>query len=220
MKRIYKDIILSTEYKKCVDKFTGDHEPYKSDNKFGKQHYLDIKMSLFHCQNGLCAYTEEKLCDEELFDSSKWVDGKYIELSDNIYTRGDLEHFNPELKETKGWLWDNLLMIDSNVNREKRAKPINPILKPDSATYDENKYLSYNHKINQFYPNDLLTDKEKKDVKYMIETLGINNVVRRNDLIKELVEAHKYGLLEFEEEPKEYITAWKMTKQNLKKASQ
>lgn len=215
MKRIYKDTILSTKYKEWVDSFTGDHEPYKSDNKSGKEYYVDIKMNLFHCQNGLCAYTEEKLCDESLFDKSKWVDGKYIGLSDKDYTRGDLEHFNPKLKSKKGWLWDNLLMIDSNVNREKRAKPVNNILKPDSVDYDENKYLSYDHETNIFYPNNLLTKDEKKDVDDMIRTLGINSVVRRKDVIKVLVVAHEAGMLEVEEQPKEYITACNMTVRNL-----
>jgi len=216
MKRIYKDTILSTKYKECVDSFEGNHEPYKSSNKFGKEHYIDIRMNLFYCQNGLCAYTEEKLCDESLIKESNWVDGKHIGLIDDEFTYGDIEHFDESLKPTQGWLWDNLFMVQGDINRRvKHTKPVKYILKPDSTDYDENIYLSYNHKIDQFYPNDSLTDEEKIDVKYMIETLGINKVIRRKDLIKELVEAHKYGLLEFEEEPKEYTTAWNMTVRNL-----
>lgn len=212
MKRIYKSTILSTEYKDWVDSFTGEHEPYGAKNK----HYFDVRMSLFYCQNGLCAYTEEILCDESLLNVSNWTDGKHIALIGNEFTYGDVEHFDESLKPTKGWLWDNLFMVQGDINkRVKGRKGVKYILKPDSPDYDEYKYLSYNHDADVFYPNDALEPDEKEDVEYMITTLGINKVVRRKDLIKELVVANEVGLLDDLPNPIEYITAWNMTKNNL-----
>lgn len=212
MKRIYKSTILSTKYKNWVEAFTGSHDKYSASNKY----YFDVRMSLFYCQNGLCAYTEEKLCDKSLIDLSKWVDGKHIGLTGNEFTFGDVEHFDESIKPTKGWLWDNLFMVQGDINkRVKHTKAINYILKPDSTDYDENKYLSYNHKTDVFYPNDSLSPTEKVDVEYMITTLGINKVVRRKDLIKELEVAIELDLLDALPNPIEYITAWNMTIDNL-----
>jgi len=211
MRKIDKRKILSKEYFKWMDELE-EAKKYSSSHKYIK----DIKMNLLYCQNGLCAYTEELLCDLELLEESCWKDDRYVKsLEDEDLINGDLEHFDCTLKEKQAYLWDNLFMANSNINcRVKGTKPINPILKPDSEDYDPFKYLEFDDKINKFLPNINLSPKEKQDVAEMIETLGINkNSFKRAKQIKDLKED-----FEFEsdlEEPHEYITSWKMTKENL-----
>ena len=127
MKKIDKSKILSKEYFKWMKELK-EHPKYSSSHKY----ISDIKMNLLYCQNGLCAYTEEQLCDLELLKYSCWEDGRYIKsLKDEDLVNGDLEHFDCTLKEKKAYLWDNLFMANSNINcRVKGTKPINPILKP------------------------------------------------------------------------------------------
>jgi len=214
MKKIDKSKILSKEYLEWMEALKEKHPEYKSSHKYIR----DIKMNLLYCQNGLCAYTEEQLCDLELLKESCWKDGRYVQtLEDEDLVNGDLEHFDCTLKENQAYLWDNLFMANSNINcRVKGTKPVNPILKPDFESYDPFKYLEFDDKINKFLPNINLAEQEKLDVAEMIETLGINkNSFKRAKQIKDLKED-----FEFEEdlqEPYEYSTSWKMTLENLKK---
>lgn len=208
MQKIDKNSILSTHYKSWLDEVRGNHPSYKSDFK----HVKDIKMSLLVCQNGLCAYTEELLCDPSLITSDNWSDGKYITALDNQnLVNGDLEHFDCSLKEDHGYLWDNLFMVNSNINcRVKGSKSINSILKPDTVNYDPYKYLQFDDVLNLFIPCDNLPENEKIFVKDMIITLGLNsNGFKRAKQIKSLKEDFELGLLL--NEPNEYITSWKMT---------
>ena len=170
MKKIDKSKILSKEYEKCMNELEG--RKYSSSHKYIK----DIKMNLLYCQNGLCAYTEELLCDLTLLEESCWQEGRYIHsLEDKNLINGDLEHFDCTLKDTQAYLWDNLFMVNSNINcRVKGTKQINPILKPDAKDYNPFKYLEFGDKINKFLPNINLSAQEKLDVTEMIETLGIN----------------------------------------------
>ncbi len=210
MKKIDKSKILSKEYWKCMNELEG--VKYSSSHKYIK----DIKMNLLYSQNGLCAYTEELLCDLTLLEENCWQKGRYIHsLADENLINGDLEHFDCTLKDTQAYLWDNLFMVNSNINcRVKGMKPINPILKPDAKDYDPFKYLEFDDKINKFLPNINLSAQEKLDVTEMIETLGINkNAFKRAKQIKDLKEDFE---LELDlEEPHEYITSWKMTRENL-----
>ena len=67
MRKIDKSEILSTIYKKWeegLEKNNQQHPKYDKTTRF----YEDIVMNLYYCQNGLCAYTEQILADEELFD--------------------------------------------------------------------------------------------------------------------------------------------------------
>jgi len=213
MKKIDKSKILSKEYLAWMEALKEEHPKYPNSRKYIK----DIKMNLLYCQNGLCAYTEEELCDLKLLEESCWQEGRYMHsLEDESLINGDLEHFDCTLKDTQAYLWDNLFMVNSNINsRIKGTKQINPILKPDDKNYDPFKYLEFDDKINKFLPNINLSVEEKKDVAEMINTLGINkNDFKRAKQIKELKED-----FEFEsdlEEPHEYITSWKMTRDNLK----
>jgi len=213
MKKIDKSKILSEEYLEWMKALKETHPEYKSSHKYIK----DIKMNLLYCQNGLCAYTEEQLCDLELLKESCWKDGRYIQtLEDEDLVNGDLEHFDCTLKENQAYFWDNLFMVNSNINcRVKGTKSINSILKPDSESYDPFKYLEFDDKINKFLPNVNLSKEEKIDVAEMINILGINkNSFKRAKQIKDLKE--DFELEEKLKEPHEYSTSWKMTLKNLK----
>jgi hypothetical protein len=212
MKKIDKSKILSKEYFKWMEELK-EEKKYYSSHKY----IIDIKMNLLYCQNGLCAYTEEQLCDLSLLKERCWKENRYLQsLDDEDLINGDLEHFDCSLKEKQAYLWDNLFMVNSNINcRIKGTRPINPILKPDAKNYDPFKYLEFDDKINKFLPNINLSKQEKQDVKEMIETLDINkNAFKRAKQIKDLKEDFE---LELElEEPYEYSTSWKMTLKNLK----
>ena len=212
MQKIDKNQILSKKYLMWLEKQNGKHPEYKSSWKYVK----DIKMSLLYSQKGLCAYTEELLCDIDLITPNNWNDEKYITKLDNEnLINGDLEHFDCRLKDDKAYLWDNLFMVNSNINcRVKKDKTINHILKPDSNKYDVVKYLQFDDKVNRFKPNKNLSHKDKKDVLDMIETLGINrNAFKRANQIKNLKEDFDFN--SELKEPIEYITSWKMTLENL-----
>ena len=212
MQKIDKSNIRSAVYKAWVEGLSGNHPKYDS----AQMHVKDIKMSLLACQNGLCAYTEELLCDRALLSDDNWEKGKYIgDLSNQNLVNGDLEHFDCTLKDTQAYLWDNLFMANSNINcRVKGTKPIDNILKPDCDTYDPNVYLQFDDKVNAFIANQNLSDEDKAKVEEMIIILGINsNAFKRAKQIKDLKENFELGLPLME--PDEYITSWKMTKNNL-----
>jgi len=212
MQKIDKSNIRSLTYQEWVEGLDTNHPEYKSNQKYVK----DIKMSLLACQNGLCAYTEELLCDMALLSEANWVDGKYIgNVSNQNLVNGDLEHFDCTLKDTQGYLWDNLFMVNSNINcRVKGTQPVDNILKPDSVDYDPYVYLQFDDKINAFIANQNLSAEDKLKVEEMIGVLGINrNAFKRAKQIKDLKENIELGL-ELNE-PDEYITSWKMTKENL-----
>src|SRR4051812_3748199 len=106
--------MLSLTYKQWHDAMeaTGEnHPPYTSAH----QYYLDVVMNLLHCQGGLCAYTEVLLCGEADCEPGRWADGRYP-VAVRPEARGHLEHFDRALKDTKGWLWSNLFVVDSDVN--------------------------------------------------------------------------------------------------------
>ena len=213
MKKIDKSKILSKEYFKWMEELKEKHPKYNSSHKYIK----DIKMNLLYCQNGLCAYTEEQLCDLELLEESYWKDERYIHsLENEDLINGDLEHFDCDLKESKAYLWDNLFMVNSNINcRIKGTKSVKNILKPDSEEYDPFKYLEFDYKINRFLPNINLSKEEKEKVEEMIEVLGINkNAFKRAKQIKDLKEDFEFD--EKLEEPYEYITSWQMTLNQLR----
>jgi len=215
MRKIDKSKILSKNYEEALKNLEGTDHP-KYDSYFKRKYYNDIKMSLLYCQNGLCAYTEELLCDENLITIDNWDNEKYITpLNNQNLINGSLEHFDESLKPTKAFLWDNLFFVNSDINSKvKCSKSIQLILKPDSATYDENKYLEFDYKRNMFTANQNLTENEKDEVECMIMTLGLNsNRFKRKKLIQRLIKAFEYNI-ELEE-PYEYPTAWNMTLKKL-----
>lgn len=214
MQKIDKSNILSTRYKKWVEDNEGDHPEYSSSNTYVK----DIKMSLLACQKGLCAYTEELLCDPKLIDPSNWSDGMYSKVLDKQnLVNGDLEHFDCTMKDTQAYLWDNLFMVNSNINcRVKGTKTVDNILKPDTSEYDPYKYLKFDDDLNLFLAHDDLLKNEKDRVENMIKTLGLNsNSFKRARQIKNLKEDYELDLPL--QKPHEYITSWNMTLSNLQK---
>lgn len=214
MQKIDKSQILSSNYKTWHNGLGDIHPAYNSSSN---EYYHDIKMSLLYCQKGLCAYTEEILCDEKYFNISNWNDVKYNTLltqEQKNEIQGDLEHFDESLKSQKGWLWDNLFVAHVHVNRTiKKSKPIKSILKPDSPTYDPYEYLDFDYETGVFFPNANLEQSKKDDVSYMIEILGINCLFsQRKKQLQEWKDRIDVGL---NVNPYRFITAWNMTLRNL-----
>lgn len=216
MRKIDKSEILSKGYEAWVLKFKKDnHDKYNSSKN---EHYFDIKMSLLYCQKGLCAYTEQELCDEKFIETSNWDDNKYTfdcTQEERNSIQGDLEHFDESLKPKNAWLWSNFFVVNVHSNcRIKLRKPIKNILKPDNANYSPDTYLHFDLETGFFSPQQNLEEEEKKDVLYMIETLGINCIYsQRKKYILDLIERKEVGL---NVNPRQYPTAWKMTLNQLK----
>jgi len=217
MKKINKDKILSGNYEKFLKTLEGkEHPPYNSSEK--KEYYMDIKMSLLYCQNGLCAYTEEVLCDPKFLALQNWDNDKYIKDLTQLekgFIEGDLDHFDESLKSDYAFLWENLFVVKTHNNcRIKGTKSIiHNILKPDAEDYDPSKYLEFNFDMGVFIPNIHLSDKEKIDVKYMIDTLGLNCVdYQRKRQLEEWRDRYEMGLAV---NPHRFITAWNMTLQSM-----
>jgi len=176
MRRIHKTCNLSTVYKAWQDGIEASgqpHPPYRSSND---DYYWDVAMNLYHCQGGLCAYTEMLLCSPELYQANRWQNGRYAESAEgNPNVKGQLEHFYKELKQNRGWLWDNFFMVDSDVNTKvKKSHVVDPILKPDAADYNEFEKLEYDMSKHVFIPNSGLPEAVRERINEMILILGIN----------------------------------------------
>jgi hypothetical protein len=216
MRKIDKSIILSGEYKAWVDRLNEEGQKHP-DGKYRK-YYDDVFFNLLYCQKGVCAYTEKRLCSPGLISDSKWQDNRYVKC-DEQKSRGHLEHFNPALKTGKYWEWENLFVIDSDINTKiKRDRRIDPILKPDAPDYDPHELLDYDHETDRFIPHTGIEDEGKKArIKYMIDTLGINA-----DFIvperRKYCNKFKKNLLEYnrEEEIDEFYTAIEMLRKIFK----
>lgn len=208
MQKIDKSIILSTAYKKWVDTFANQNLKHDTYNSSNGKYYRDIVMNLLHCQNGLCAYTEQSLCDDETeYQSDKWSkEGRYINQKEDIFD-GHLDHFDSTQKKEQAWLWENFFMVSEAINNKKKDKLVYDILKPDREGYDPDKLLSYLPQTGIFKANPALTIKEQEEVEYMLEVLGINRkqvVNRRRRILNELAQ---YPFLT----PREFPTAIRMS---------
>ncbi len=207
MRKIDKSIILSTKYKQWEEDFgSSNHPEYNSSaNKF----YTDIVMNLLHSQEGLCAYTEMRLCAKELIENSNWEDGRY--KLENPEFKGQLDHFDPLLKKEKAWLWSNLFVIDTDINTKvKGRQDIDYILKPDAESYDEDELLEYDCNMHIFIANTSLDEQEQQRVNKMILKLGINFdpvIDQRKEFLNDKFEMKRFGL---EVEVNQFPTAYKM----------
>lgn len=173
MRKIDKSCHLSTEYKIWEENLSIPHSPkYRADRKY----YLDIVMQLFNCQDGLCAFTEQRLCAKKEYESSLWEKGRYKNGNkERPPFKGELDHVDHNRKKEEAWAWDNFLMIDSDVNKKvKGEKDIDYILIPDQEDYDVNRLLIYNTKTNRFEPHPELTNEETERIDNMLKILGIN----------------------------------------------
>ncbi|MFN8345045.1 MAG: hypothetical protein U0X91_08575 [Spirosomataceae bacterium] len=169
MQRIDKTLLLSSEYKQWEESMTETHSQYNSSNN---KYYYDVVMNLLHCQRGVCAYTEILLCSEDLYHSGHWKNGKY-QIHKPEFS-GALDHFNPLLKKEKGWLWDNFFIVQKDINdKHKQDKPVDYILKPDSASYNPFKLLEYDEQLHIFIANTDLDESLQNRINDMIELLGI-----------------------------------------------
>jgi hypothetical protein len=181
MRKITKTCLFSLSYKAEHDiwEATGANHPKYTSSHY--KHYFSIKMELLRCQDGLCAYTEKRLCPAALYESSKWVSGAYVydkntKIPDISDAKGDLEHFDSSLKPLKAWLWDNLFVVDGDANAKKLEGAVLPIFKPDNPNYDPHDWLEYDMETHLFIPRPDLTDcpAAYDAVKNMLKILGIN----------------------------------------------
>ena len=215
MRKIDKSEILSSYYSNWInqEEFKEKHPKYEASNS----HYIDLKMSLLYCQGGLCAYSEKRLVDLKYFDLENWEEGKYkTKLAEKYKSKiiGDVEHFNHKLKKSKGWLWDNLFVVDVHINRNiKRSQDIKDFWKPDLEEYNPYNYLEFDLETGLFIPLYSLSDKEQEDILNMIDTLGLNCYDSDR---KEHIEL--FLALNKKREPTQYLTAWQMTLNQLKEA--
>jgi len=183
MRKITKICDLSTEYKKWEEGLEANnknHPPFQNKGEgqtTRNKYYEDVKMQLLRCQDGLCAYTEIRLCFSDFYDISKWKNNKSIYTKDNRSGTGtgSLEHFDSSLKKNKGWLWDNFFVIFAALNTEKNAAQVSDFLKPDRDDYDPKKWFSYDEKTDMFTPNTKLSDELKEMIRVSIKSLGLNN---------------------------------------------
>jgi len=211
MRKIDKTKILSTHYKSWEEKLEGNlqnHPDYKS-SKIRKEHYIDIVMNLLHNQQGLCGYTEMRLCPLELLGENYWNEGRYVNR--NAEVKGQLDHFDPLLKINKGWIWDNFFFIDTDVNTKVKGKlEVDAIMKPDSPDYSEDQFLNYDIENHIFFANTELEKGTQDRVNAMILTLGINFgpvIDLRKEYLRDKLAMKKFGLYY---EVNQFPTAFKM----------
>ncbi len=214
MQKIDKTVVLSTEYEQWIDLLEQNQELHGNYTSSQHRFYIDVVMALYHCQNGLCAYTERKLCEDVYFEIINWQDGRYSGTLPK--TEGQLEHFDPTLKKEKAWLWDNFLMVLGKANNDKGDRPVDAILKPDSPSYDPFVVLDYDYDLDEFIPHFDLTDNDQKRVQTMIETLCLNAAyvkLFRKPFLKEIkatIELGRKMTWADVREPKQFPTAFEM----------
>ncbi len=195
MRKINKDCDLSTVYKAWEEKLEQNQTPHPKYNSTNGKYYWDIVMQLHKCQKGLCAYTEQALCDEELFAADCWENGRYKNAPPAKAGReGELEHFDESLKSKKkdehgkqDWLWSNLFVVAHTPNNRKRTQAVDDILKPDHEDYNPFQLLDYDTDLHRFFPSRNLDEIKAERVKNMILVLGINDVhSKRRKYLKNL----------------------------------
>jgi hypothetical protein len=215
MRKISKNCSYSTKYYAWLQSLgNNNHRSYVATFRF----YWDVVMNLFYCQNGLCAYTEKKLCPSKFYSADKWDRGKYKRA--NYYpkkpkVKGELEHFDTDLKPLKGWLWSNLFMVDSDINSKgKGMLVIDPILKPDNPNYDEFALFEYDLDKNIFIAKSTLSNAKKQKVNSVLDSIiNFDSVIEE----RRLFFAPKLKLIEFGESwdnlvVEEFPTAFELVK--------
>lgn len=214
MRKIDKTNILSTYYKsweESLEEHDSNHPRYNSSEN---EHYIDVVMNLLNVQDGLCAYTEMRLCPVALIGNDNWQNGKYINRHPEI--KGHLDHFNPLLKGSKGWLWNNFFFIDTDINTKvKGKKDVDNILKPDEPDYSEDAFLEYDQENHIFIANTALDSAIRERINSMIIKLGINFgpvIDLRKDYLRNILAMKNFGL---DYEVTQFPSAYKMcTQQN------
>lgn len=169
MRFITKTLTLATKYKQWHDELQKDNHPLYTSSSH--KHYYSIVANLLSVQGGICAYTEACLCSPEAVAIDKWVDGEFQRFE----FFGQLDHFDPRLKEKNGWLWDNFFMIHTDINiKEKRANVVTH-LKPDTPDFNISDYLDYNIDNHIFHPRIDLSNELQQSLLNDIDYLGLNH---------------------------------------------
>lgn len=226
MRKLDKTQIISSLYKKWLDDLEEKNIPHPKYNSSQNEFYLDIVMNLFNIQDGLCAYTEQLLCDNKFYDKENWDSGKYQNIRPEF--NGQLEHFDESLKSKsndiegiKDWLWTNFFMVESDTNTKiKGKKQVEKdssgkyILKPDEPEYNEFELLEYDIKTHRFRANRNQSHELKAKIDRMIDILGLNYGVISRKRQEKITKHHK--LINFKEYTwdsipfGEFVTAIKM----------
>ncbi len=174
MRKIDKSEIIATEYflwSKQLETSQTNFKYNSSKNEF----YLDVLINLIILQNGLCAYTEFRLVEEDKIVDLKnlFVNGRYA--GSKPESSFEIEHFDSNLAKTKGWKWENLFAVYDSINTKvKKRQDVKHILKPDSIEYDPLEFLDYDEDLHIFIPSEKLNIHQRKEVKKMILVLGLN----------------------------------------------
>lgn len=208
MRKIDKTVILSEQYKKWLSELNIPHPSFE-DSTTRKKYYLDVIMSLYFCQQGLCAYTEKNIFSDEhiIFSVNNWKDGRYV-LNKPKHI-GEIEHFDSNKKKEQAWEWDNLFMVLGKANTEKGQKVIDARLKPDNPDYNPHELLDYDVTKHIFTPNKsrFQSIEEQTKIAQSILNLGLNFVrgerIRFIDKIKKQIElgVETWDSIEIQEYP-------------------
>lgn len=221
MRKLNKTCDLSTVYKDWEEELENTNQPHPKYSSSSFRFYKDVVMQLFRCQNGLCAYTEKRLCPPELIEANQWTGGRFTGNLPNKGKFGQLEHFDESLKAKsitalkQDWLWSNFFMVHSDINNRKGTKSVDYILKPDSEDYNPFELLDYDFDDHHFYPNLELETALQMRVLEMIDTLGINDVApfRKKFLSEQFY--YFFTGQELDDSPSEYPTAYEFALRKL-----
>lgn len=134
----------------------------------------ELRNILLKEQKNFCAYTEE-----------------YIGCNDAV----DIEHFNPNLKNTDLDNYGNWFDVKHKANNIKRNKWIEPILHPTDDDFEQR--IIYHEGFYIHHPNDL-------EAKNLIELLNLNQEIFVKDRIK-YIERRKQRIAERNINPREYF---------------
>lgn len=225
MRRLTRQI-LSTKYKEWVDGYESRAEVHPKYNSTQGEYYNDVALNLLHSQDGLCAYTEKWLAiNPEEYATTKWLNGRYQPKTYILECEGSLDHFDATLKSKtkaivgiKDWLWENFFMVDSKVNNKKGDKRVFAFFNPTHTDYSPEKYLAYDYTFHRFVVKPDLSGDLVKNVEEMIATLGLNLgtiINRRRELLDPIIGKSSIDSDIWNEPVKEFITAFKMTREHL-----
>lgn len=173
-------------------------------------------VSLLYCQKGLCAYTEILMARADRYNPDNFdKKGRYINKNEEASGfSAQLDHFNSDLKNKKGWDWDNFFAVSDKINIRKSDKQVDDILKPDSPYYDPYKLLAYDEEEHIFYANPDIEDENLiKRIQSMIKVLGLNyGTIKdmRTEYLNEKTELLELGI---EKEAYQFVTAFEMIKE-------
>lgn len=206
--------VLATTYKEWVDELEKNnlqHDEHSVNHKY----YYDVVANLLLIQKGLCAYSEQFLFDSEELEEAFWKDGVFTKSKFQFF--GELEHYDASIKQSgRAWLWENLFVAHSDLNRAKWQHKVKYALKPDAEDYDPFKLLEYNISEHKFLPNRKLPFKQQEEILNDIKFLGLNYTsliqARRYTLktIIEEIEFEQKTLAEARKTQREYVTAFEM----------